>query len=80
MRYSVLNRCQDIIISIFKTCIYVFLLNISRKYLIYSQYFSFKWFYLFFVIVYCCKFVFVIPNSLFADLNNQVLKSKNANQ
>ena len=80
MHYSVLNRCQDIIISIFKTCIYVFLLNISRKYLIYSQYFLFKWLYLFFVIVYCCKFVFVILNSLFADLNNQVLKSKNANQ
>ena len=80
MHYSVLNRCQDIIISIFKTCIYVFLLNISRKYLIYSQYFLFKWLYLFFVIVYCCKFVFVILNSLFADSNNQVLKSKNANQ
>ena len=80
MHYSVLNRCQDIIISIFKTCIYGFLSNISRKYLIYSQYFLFKWLYLFFVIVYCCKFVFVILNSLFADSNNQVLKSKNANQ
>ena len=78
--FLVVNHCCNAYIPLCKSCIYGFLLYILRKYFIYSQYFPFKRLYLFFVKVYCCKFAFVIPKSLFIDLYNHVLKSKNANQ